>query len=66
MASMQVNTSNNTITAKAYSAAGQVSQLGSTVTRTPASPTKGASVGIIKAPTDANQGSTLDNYSAIL
>jgi hypothetical protein len=64
VASMQVNTSSNTITAKGYSAAGQVSQLGSTITRNPASPVRGTSVGIIKAPTDANQGSTLDNYSA--
>lgn len=64
VASMQVNTSSNTITAKGYSATGQVSQLGSTITRNPVSPIRGASVGIIKAPTDANQGSTLDNYSA--
>jgi len=64
VASMEVNTNSNTITAKGYSSAGQVSQLGSTVTRTPTSPNRGTSVGIIKAPTDANQGSTLDNYSA--
>ena len=63
--SIEVNTLGNTITAKGYATAGQVSQLGSTVTRTVTSPTRGSSVGIIKAPTDANQGSTLDNFSAV-
>ena len=66
LASMEVNTNSNTITAKGYTSPGQVSQFGSTITRTPASPNRGTSVGIIKAPTDANQGSTLDNYSATI
>jgi hypothetical protein len=64
IASMQVNTSGTTITVKGYSGAGQTTQLGSTITRTPSSPTRGTSMGIIKAPTVDNQGSTLDNFSA--
>jgi len=66
LASMEVATSSGSITAKGYSATGQVTQLGSTVSRSPSSPIRGSSVGIIKAPTDANQGSTLDNYSVAL
>jgi hypothetical protein len=64
IASMQVNTSETTINVKGYSGAGQTTQLGSTITRTPSSPTRGTSMGIIKAPTTDNQGSTLDNFSA--
>jgi hypothetical protein len=64
IASMQVNTNGTTITVKGYSSAGQTTQLGTTITRTPTSPTRGTSVGIIKAPTIANQGSTLDNFNA--
>lgn len=63
IASIDVITSGNTITAKGYSSAGQVTQLGSTVTRTPTSPNRGTSIGIIKAPTDTGQASTVDNYS---
>jgi hypothetical protein len=66
LASMEITTSENAITAKGYSSAGQVTQLGSTVTRTPSSPNRGSGVGIIKAPTTANQGSTLDNFSATI
>ena len=64
VASMDVKTSGNTITVKGYSGVGQTTQLGSTITRTPVSPTRGTGVGIIKAPTTEVQGSTLDNYSA--
>ena len=64
IASMQVNTNGTTITVKGYSGAGQTTQLGSTITRTPSSPVRGISIGIIKAPTTANQGSTLDNFNA--
>lgn len=63
IASIEVTTNGTTITAKGYSSVGQTSQLGSTVTRTPASPVQGTSIGIIKAPTDAGQSSTVDNYS---
>lgn len=63
IASIEVTTSGNTITAKGYSSAGQVTQLGSTVTRNPSSPTTGSSIGIIKAPSAQAQGSTVDNYS---
>lgn len=66
IASMQTNTSGTTITVKGYSGAGQTTQLGSTITRTPSSPVRGTSVGIIKAPTTDNQGSTLDSFNATL
>jgi len=66
VASMQVDTVGTTITAKAYTGAGQTTQLGSTITRTPTSPTRGTGVGIIKAPTTDSQGSTVDNFSATL
>jgi hypothetical protein len=62
-AAVSVNTSGNTITAKAWADTGMTSQLGSTQTYTPSSPTKGTGVGIIKAPADG-QGSTVDNFSA--
>ena len=64
IASMQVNTVGTTINVKGYSGAGQTTQLGSTITRTPTTPVRGTSIGIIKAPTTANQGSTLDNFNA--
>ena len=64
IASMQVNTNGTTITVKGYSGTGQTTQLGSTITRTPTSPTQGPGVGIIKAPTTDSQGSTLDNFNA--
>ena len=64
VASMEANTTGDVITIKGYSAVGQTTQLGSTITRTPVSPVKGTGVGIIKAPTTDDQGSTLDNYSA--
>jgi hypothetical protein len=64
IASMQTNTNGTTLTVKGYSGAGQTTQLGSTITRTPTTPVRGTSVGTIKAPTTANQGSTLDSFSA--
>lgn len=63
VASIQVVTSNGTITAKGYSSTGLVTQLGTTLTSTPASPTQGYSVGLVKA-TSASQGTTADNFSA--
>ena len=62
-AAISVNTSGNTITAKAWSDTAMTTQLGSTQTYTPTSPTKGTGVGIIKAPAD-NQGSTVDDFNA--
>jgi len=60
--SVMVSTVGNQITAKAYASAGLTSQLGSNIVITPTSPTKGTSVGIIKAPSPGSQGSTLDNF----
>jgi len=62
-AAIAVTTSGDTITAKAYSDTNLSSQIGSTLTYTPSSPTKGLSMGIIKAPSDSSQGSTVDNFS---
>ena len=60
--SLIVSTVGNQITAKAYASAGLTSQLGSNIVITPTSPTKGTSVGIIKAPSTGSQGSTIDNF----
>lgn len=62
--SMSVTTSGDTITVKAYSGSNLTSQVGSNWVQTPSSPTKGRKVGILRAPTTANQGSTVDNFSA--
>ena len=63
IASMQVTTSGSTITVKGYSSTGLNTQLGSTITSTQTNPTTGNSVGIVKAVTSNNQGSTLDNFT---
>jgi len=62
--SLKVVTSGNSATITAYSSAGLVSQLGSPITYSPSSPNTGHWVGIVKAPSNYNQGSTLDNFSA--
>jgi hypothetical protein len=65
---LSVETSNNTITAKAYSNTAVTNQLGSTLTATPSSPTKSiagdSAVGIINTPTVANRitGNRLDDF----
>ena len=64
--SVYVTTVGDTITARAYSGAGLTTALGSNLVHTPASPTKGTSVGIIKAPSTGSQGSTLDNFLATI
>ena len=65
-AAISVVINGNDITAKAYSDTGMASQLGSTLSYTAVSPVKGQSVGIIKAPSDYSQGSTVDNFSVSL
>jgi len=62
--SIKAITSGDSITVSGYSSSGLSSQLGSNLTNTPSSPTKGSKVGIIKTPSDANSGSILDNFSA--
>lgn len=64
IASMKTETTSTQIIVKAYSGAGLTSQLGSTITRTPTTPIRGTSVGIVKGPSTYNQGSTLDNFKA--
>lgn len=57
-----LSTSGDTLTAKAYSDTGKTTQIGTTITYTATSPTKGTSIGIIKVTSD-NQGSTVDNFT---
>ena len=64
IASMKTETTSTQVIVKAYSGAGLTSQLGSTITRTPTTPIRGTSVGIVKGPSTYNQGSTLDNFKA--
>jgi len=61
--SIKVSTSSNTITATAYSNTNLTTQLGSTLTLTPSSPTKGTKTGIIKTVSSANAGAIVDNFS---
>jgi hypothetical protein len=63
-ASIQVFFNGNQIVARAYSGAGQTSQIGSDITYTDASPAKSTVHGIILAPGGYYQGTTVDNFSA--
>lgn len=63
VAAIYVGISGDNITAKAYSDTAMTSQIGSTLSYTATTPVKGQSVGIIKAPSDYSQGSTVDNFS---
>ena len=60
-ASLRLTTSGNSITAKAYSGAGQTTQIGSDVTSTQTA--GGTTHGIILAPGGYYQGTTVDNLS---
>ena len=62
-AAIKMVTSGGTITSTAYSDSAMTSAL-ATRNDTPASPTKATSHGIVKAPSDVSQGSTVDNFSA--
>lgn len=55
--------SGGTITASAYTAAGQVTQTGSNLVNTPSSPTKATKHGILLAPGGASQATTVDNIT---
>lgn len=61
---IEISTSGNNITAKAYSDTNKTSQLGTTLSYSASSPTKGFNVGIIKTPSNYNQGSTVANFIA--
>jgi hypothetical protein len=63
-ASIQVFFNGNQVVARAYSGAGQTSQIGSDITYTDASPVKSTVHGIILAPGGYYQGTTVDNFSA--
>jgi hypothetical protein len=52
------------VSLSAYSDAGWVTQMGSTMTPTVSSPNKGVSVGIIKRVSTVNQGSTVNQFDA--
>ncbi len=64
--SMFLSTVGNSVTAKAYSGAAQSGQELATATANPSNPTKGTSVGILKAPSTGSQGSTADSFLATL
>lgn len=65
--SIYVTTVGNQITASVYSGSNLTgSQVGSTLSHTPTTPTKGTSVGIIKGPSTGSQGSTADNFLATI
>lgn len=63
IASIRVRLSGDTITASAFSSAGQVSQTGGDVVNTPTSPLKANKHGIILAPGGYSQGTTADNIT---
>ena len=62
-AAIYVETVGDLITCKAYSDTALTTQLGSTLSYTPSSPTKGAIVGIIKVSSD-NQNNLIDDFKA--
>ena len=59
---IETTTANNSITVKGYSGA---SQLGSALSYTATSPTKGPRVGIIRTPSSENSGSVVDNFLSV-
>ena len=61
---IRVIVSGNLITVRAYSNTNFSTQVGSDVTHTASSPNKGSGIGIVKAPSSANQGTTIDNFVA--
>lgn len=63
-AAIYVATVGDAITAKAYSNTNMTTQLGTTMSYTPTTPTKGTSVGIIKTTSPYAQGSTVDDFVA--
>jgi hypothetical protein len=64
-AAIKVVTAGTTITATAYSDAAMTTLLG-TNAKTPASPNRGTSTGIVKAPGGLAQGSTVDAFSSAM
>jgi hypothetical protein len=62
-AAVWLNTSGDTITAKAYSNTAMTSQLGTNLVYTATSPTKGPAAGVVKTVSEHNQGSTVDDLS---
>lgn len=61
-AAIKMTTSGNTITYQAYADTSLTSAIGSQGSITETSPTKVQNYGIIKAPTEYGQGSTVDNF----
>jgi hypothetical protein len=62
--SLKAVISGDVVSLSAYSDAGWVTQMGSTMTPTVSSPNKGVSVGIIKRVSTVNQGSTVNQFDA--
>ena len=61
---IQVSVVGTSITAKGYSDTGLTTQIGSTLTYSPTSPTTATKHGIVKAPSTLSQGSIVDNFIA--
>lgn len=64
--SVYVSTNGSAIAATAYSSANLGGTALTTLNHAPSNPTRGTSVGIIKGPSSANQGSTVDNFLATI
>jgi hypothetical protein len=62
-ASLKLKVAGGTITGQAFASAGQVTQIGTDLTNTPASPATSVTHGIILAPGGYTQGTTVDNLT---
>jgi hypothetical protein len=62
--SIKVTAAGNVVTVQAYQMEVDVSPTLGTINHTASSPNKGVSVGLVKQPSTANQGSTADTFSA--
>jgi hypothetical protein len=61
---IKVTAAGDVVTVVAYSGDVDVSSTLGTINHTASSPNKGVSVGLVKQPSTANQGSTADTFSA--
>jgi hypothetical protein len=62
--SIRVTTAGDSVVVSAYSGDVGISSVIGTINHTASSPNKGVSVGLVKQPSTANQGSTADTFSA--
>jgi hypothetical protein len=62
--SIRVTTAGDSVVVSAYSGDVGISSVIGTINHTASAPNKGVSVGLVKQPSTANQGSTADTFSA--